>query len=140
MKNGYNFDTTTTTLTISDSFANRASRVGSPEYNLILKLRKDYPELTIVKKEKKEGRKTLCYAKMEEFIGMHRNADELKKAFERVKKLSRVQPMPYRFVKAWFDEKFPYFSDPTMDAEGYIVPSLEAVPELDIVPVEAKVS
>ena len=39
MKNGYNFDALNNTLTISASFAKKASKVGSLEYNVILKLR-----------------------------------------------------------------------------------------------------
>ena len=41
MMNGYNFDALNNTLTISASFAKKASKVGSLEYNIILKLRKD---------------------------------------------------------------------------------------------------
>lgn len=59
---------------------------------------------------------------MEEFIDMHRNANELRTLFEKVKKLSRVQPMPYKYVKTWFDNRFPYCSDqPTFDADGFVV-------------------
>ena len=95
MKNGYNFDALNNTLTISASFAKKASKVGSLEYNVILKLRRDFPNLTIVQEEKKEGKKSITYAQMEAFIGLTRNAKELTALFERVKKLSRVQPMPY---------------------------------------------
>ncbi len=126
MKNGYNFDTTTTTLTISASFAKKASRVGSTEYALILKLRKDFPELEIVEEGKKNGKKKLCYAQMEKFIAMQHNANELKKTFDRIKKLSRVQPMPYLFVKNWFDKQFPYFDNATVDVDGYVVAATPA--------------
>lgn len=59
---------------------------------------------------------------MENFIAMHRNAKELTSLFEKVKKLSRVQPMPYKYVKTWFEDRFPYYSDqPTFDDDGFIV-------------------
>ena len=122
MTNGYNYDALNNTLTISAAFAKKASKVGSLEYNIILKLRKDFPELKIEPADKKEGKKTLNYHKMEEFIDMHRNAKELRALFEKVKKLSRVQPMPYKYVKTWFDNRFPYYSDqPTFDADGYVM-------------------
>lgn len=122
MKNGYNFDAFTNTLTVSASFAKKASRVGSLEYNTILKLRRDFPDLTIRQEEKKEGKKGISFAQMEGFIGMHRNAEERLKTFEQVKKLSRVQAMPYKYVKSWFEDNYPYFSDqPTFDADGYVV-------------------
>jgi hypothetical protein len=156
MMNGYNYDALTNTLTISESFAKKASKVGSPEYCIILKLRRDYPDLTIQKAEKKEGKKGLTYAQMEEFISMHRNAAELKAAFEKVKKLARIQPMPYKYVKTWFDNRFPYFSDqPTFDADGFVVDSanyanaaemlreVETAMEIErgnLIPAEAKVA
>ena len=54
MINGYKYDAMTNTLTISASFARKASKVGSPEYDLILKLRRDNPGVTIQKEEKEE--------------------------------------------------------------------------------------
>lgn len=132
--NGYNFDALNNTLTISASFAKKAARVGSPEYALIVKLRKDFPELDIVEEEKKNGKKKLCYAQMEKFIAMHRNAKELKENFERVKKLSHVQPMPYKYVKEWFENRFPYYNDePSFDADGYVVAPNTAVEALKMV-------
>ena len=122
MKNGYNFDPMSNTLTISTSFAKKASKVGSLEYNIILKMRRDFPNLTIQQEAKKEGKKGLSFGQMEDFIALHRNAEELKSLFEKVKKLSRVQPMPYKYVKTWFEDRFPYYSDqPTFDDDGFIV-------------------
>ena len=122
MKNGYNFDPMNNTLTISASFAKKASKVGSLEYNIILKMRRDFPNLTIQQEAKKEGKKGLSFVQMENFIAMHRNAKELTSLFEKVKKLSRVQPMPYKYVKTWFEDRFPYYSDqPTFDEDGFIV-------------------
>ena len=123
MINGYNFDALNNTLTISASFAKKASKVGSLEYNIILKLRKDFPDLTIQQEAKKEGKKSITYTQMEDFIAMHRNKDELKAEMDKVRKLSRIQPMPYKYVKTWFENRFPYFSDdqPTFDADGFVV-------------------
>ena len=122
MTNGYTFNALNNTLTISASFAKKASKVGSLEYNIILKLRRDFPNLTIKPEEKRESKKGLTYAQMETFIGLHRNADELRAKFEKVKKLSRVQPMPYKYVKTWFENRFPYYSEqPTFDADGFVI-------------------
>ena len=119
--NGYNYDALNNTLTISASFAKKASKVGSPEYCVILKLRRDFPNLTIVKEEKKEGKKGITFAQMEAFIAMHRNKDELTKLFNNVRKLSRIQPMPYKYVKTWFENKFPYFNEPAFDDDGFVI-------------------
>ena len=122
MKNGYNYDALNNILTISASFAKKASKVGSLEYNIILKMRHDFPNLTIQQEEKKEGKKGITFGQMEDFIAMHRDADELMSVFEKVKKLSRVQLMPYKYVKTWFDSRFPYYSEqPTFDADGFVI-------------------
>lgn len=122
MMNGYNFDALNNTLTISASFAKKASKVGSLEYNIVVKLRRDFPNLTIQQEAKKDGKKSITFAQMEAFIDLHRNAEELKKLFNNVRKLSRVQPMPYKYVKEWFENRFPYYSDqPTFDADGFVI-------------------
>ena len=122
MTNGYNYDALNNTLTISAAFAKKASKVGSLEYNIILKMRNDFPKLTIKQEEKREGKKSITYAQMEAFIGLHQNSAELMFLFDKVRKLSRVQPMPYKYVKTWFDNRFPYYSDqPTFDADGHVI-------------------
>ncbi len=123
MTNGYTFDALNNTLTISASFAKKASKVGSPEYNTILKLRRDFPNLKIQQEAKREGKKSVTFAQMEAFIALHRNKDELTKQFNNMRKLSRVHPMPYKYVKNWFDNKFPYFYDeqPTFSVDGYVI-------------------
>ena len=148
MKNGYNYDAISNTVTISSTFAKKASQVGSEEYEIMLKLRKDYPNLKVMKEEK-TGNAQLTYKKMEEFIKLHRNNDELLKAFKGARTLSKFHSMPYTFVKSWFAKTFPYFEggNYTTDADGYIVetpaekkekspdaePQEAAAPELSVV-------
>lgn len=122
MTNGYNFDALNNILTISAAFEKKASKVGSMEYNLLLKLRRDFPELRIQKEPKKEGKKGITYAQMEAFIALHRNSADLMFLFDKVRKLSRIQPMPYKYVKTWFENRFPYYADQqTFDADGYVI-------------------
>ncbi len=127
MKNGYSFDTINNTLTISSTFVKKASRIGSPEYNLILKARREFPDLTILQAEKKEGKKSITFAQMEAFIGMHRDASERMKTFEKVKVLSRIQSNPYQYVKTWFEKAYPYFTQqPVLDTDGFLVDGTQA--------------
>ena len=134
MKTGYNYDAINNTVTISASFAKKASQVGSAEYDIMLKLRKDYPNLKVVKEEK-TAKKQLTYKEMAEFISLHRNKDELMKAFESAKTLSKFHSMPFTFVKAWFEKTFPYFKDGSyeMDSEGFIVEVKPKSSELKVV-------
>ena len=121
MKTGYNYDAINNTVTISASFAKKASQVGSAEYDIMLKLRKDYPNLKVVKEEK-TGKAQITYKTMEEFIALHRNSAELLNEFAGAKTLSKFHSMPFTFVKKWFENKFPYFKEGNyeMDAEGKI--------------------
>ena len=136
-KNGYTYDALNNTLTITAAFAKKASKVGSLEYNTILKLRHDFPNLTIRQEEKAEGKKGLDYSQMQAFIDLHRNAEELTVLFERVQKLSKIQSMPYRYVKNWFEKTFPYYSaEPNYDEDGYVVPSA-GEPELAVIEQDA---
>lgn len=122
MKNGYNYDVMSNTLTISKAFARKASKVGTEEYAIVLKARKDYPNLKIVKEEK-SGVKQLTFKTMEEFIALHRNVDELVAQFKNRRTLSKFHAMPYLFVRDWFEETFPYYKDGNyeLDAEGKIM-------------------
>ena len=121
MKTGYNYDAINNTVTISASFAKKASQVGSAEYDIMLKLRKDYPNLKVVKEEK-IGKAQLTYKTMEEFIRLHRDSAELLNEFAGAKTLSKFHSMPFTFVKKWFENQFPYFKEGNyeLDEEGKI--------------------
>ena len=122
MKTSYNYDAITNTVTISTPFAKKASQVGSEEYEIMLKLRKDYPNLKVMKEEK-TGKAQLTYKTMEDFIKLHRNKDELLKAFNSAKTLSKFHSMPFSFVKDWFMRTFPYYKTGNyeMDQDGFVV-------------------
>lgn len=122
MKNGYDYDVINNTVTISATFAKKASQVGSAEYEIMLKLRKDHPKMKVLKEEK-TGKQQLTYKTMEEFIKLHRNSDKLLKAFTGAKTLSKFHSMPYSFVKGWFTKTFPYYESGNFmtDDDGFIV-------------------
>ena len=135
MKNGYNYDVLNNTLTISESFAKKASKVGTAEYEILLRLRKDYPSLKIQKEEKGKASKQITFKMMEDFINAHRNATELKVQFNGVRKLAKFHSMPYLFVKEWFEDTFPYFKDGnyTLDKDGFIVDNTNLTTEIKMV-------
>ena len=139
MKNGYNYDAINNTMTISTTFAKKASQVGTPEYEIMLKLRKDFPTMK-VEKEVKAGKAQLTYKTMEEFISLHRNKDELMTAFKGAKTLSRFHSMPFSFVKDWFMKTFPYFKDGSyeMDKDGFVVAVKSQANELTLVQEETE--
>ena len=111
MNKGYEFDLTTNEFRMTESFARKASQVGTPEYQVILKVKRDHPQVTVKKIAKRKSGRGLNYDMMLNYIRLQENADAMEKEFDRQKCLSRVQPMPYRFVLNWFDDNYPDYYD-----------------------------
>lgn len=106
-------------IIITKKFERRAGIYGSEAYNILKGLRSDLPDYTVKQKEiaKSSAKKTyynLNYANMELYITVTDGADsENLKAFETIKKASKIQPSPYAFVKKWFLAEYPNYTDPT---------------------------
>ncbi len=129
--NAYTFDHETNTLFITDAFKKAASKVGTPEYKIILQLRKDNPGMDIKKMEnapKKNAQPKLSYEQMKQFISLCRDAAERMATFNRVYALSQVQSSPYHYVKSWFLENYANYDDsnPTFDADGVVIVKTKA--------------
>ena len=134
--NDYRFDHETNTLHITKAFKNAASKLGSPEYKIILELRRDNPAMKIElmdKTRKKNDAPKLSYEQMKKFISQCRDADERKKTFERVFALSQAQRSPYHYMKACFLDNYANYSDkPEFDADGFVIVKTKAQLEAEI--------
>jgi len=121
----YVFDVVNNTLTASAAFLKKASQLNTPEYMIVKQLRADNPSMTIVKAEKRSNENrpvNITFKKMEEFIGLCADSEERKKAFAKVKALSKIQASPYKYVKTWFLENYANYSEqPEFDAQGFVV-------------------
>lgn len=119
----YNYDVQTNTLTMSPAFTKQASRYGTPEYNLLMQLRHDYPGLKVeVEASKKTTHGGLSFEQMENHIQHCKDADKRICAFEKVKELSKSQVNPYAYVKKWFMENYANYSEtPELDDENFVV-------------------
>ena len=119
----YNYDVQTNTLTMSPAFAKQASRYGTPEYNLLMQLRHDYPGLKVeVEASKKTTHGGLSFEQMENHIQHCKDSDKRICAFGKVKALSKSQANPYAYVKKWFLENYANYSEtPELDDEGFVV-------------------
>lgn len=117
----YTFNQQTKTVTVSASFLKKAGKFNSPEYNLIKRLRADNPALIVeVAEKRKSSRARLTFQQMEGFI-QEVDADALP-LFEKVKKVSRVQRSPYNYVRAWFENRFPHYTEMVeFDDEGNMI-------------------
>ena len=50
---GCSYNPMTNTLSLSESFVKKASRLGTAEYKMVLQYQKDHPDLKMVQMEKK---------------------------------------------------------------------------------------
>ncbi len=121
----YRMDYTTMTLTMTAEFAENAYDPFTQEYEILTRLRKDFPNLRIVRKTHRKSKtpnsaKGMTYDRMEKYIRLHDNADELMELFQKVKDADRG----YLYVFRWFKKQFPnYKSIPEFkDGKLYVVP------------------
>ena len=116
MKN-YEFDAGNKVFRMTESFARKASQVGTEEYRVLLKVQHDYPDVKVVKTVRQKGGRKLNYDMMLNYISLQENAEVMEKEFKRQQLLARVQPMPYKYVKKWFDDNFPEYYDSMVTAD-----------------------
>ena len=129
----YRVDFTKMTLTMTADFADNAYDPTTEEYKILTRLKKDFPNLRIVRKTHRSPKTTnpakgLTYERMEKYIRLHENADELLDLFQKVQSAGRGYP----YVKAWFVKQFPNYNDIPSFINGKlrIVEPVEAPEEL----------
>lgn len=108
----YRVDFSTMTLIMTAEFADRAYNPNTDEYAVLTRLTKDFPDLRVVRKTHRSPKsanpaKGLTFERMEKYIRLHENADELLDLFQKVKAAGRG----YLYVKAWFVKQFPNYND-----------------------------
>ena len=122
---GYNYDAITNTLTMTASFAKKASQLNTPEYNTVCQLRLDNPGMKIekaIRKTPSNQPMNATFAQMEGFIAKCANSEERLDVFEKIKALSKIQASPYAYVRKWFLEHYAnYAEDPEFDANGFVI-------------------
>ena len=103
--NGVNFNHAAKEIIITKAFEKAANKVGSTEYNELVKIRKDFPDYTIRRKEiekntSKQSHKGLTVKEMKRFISTR---DEKEVAlFERVCEIAENKQGKYAVIKKWF--------------------------------------
>ena len=122
---GYNYNAITNTLTMTASFAKKASQLNTPEYNTVRQLRLDNPGMKIEKASPKASSNrpvSIPFAKMEDFISLCDNSEERLEVFAKIRALSKIQASPYAYVRKWFLENYAnYAEDPEFDANGFVI-------------------
>lgn len=136
MKNNtaYAFDALALTLTVTADFAKKASKLGTPEYNVLLQFRKDYPTIKIVKRTSNSNgnHAGIKFAQMEDYIVQCRDSENRLATFKKIKSLSKLQSSPYAYVKEWFLNNYANFSEqPEFDDDGFVIVKTKAEMEAE---------
>ena len=91
---------------------NKAKHYGSDEYYELRKMMKEQPQFKVAAKEVKHRAKKQTYKKLsfdfiEKYISIQSDADEIKREYERVKKIAAdLKLSVYPLTKSWFLERF----------------------------------
>ncbi len=122
---GYKMNFATKTLTITKAFAEMAMSPNTAEANLLAQMNNLIPDLKISYNTHYSGKphpyRGLTNKRMETYIKLHENADELMETFEAVKRVSASQLSPHNFVCKWFLQQFPDYKEIPKLRNGKIV-------------------
>ena len=103
-------------IEMSKATAKATSVYGSPEYNDLIAVRKEFPSYRLVIKTANRtvnGFKGMNYAFMEEYISKHDNADARLSDFQKL----RDSDLTYSEIKQWFLNTYPIFKTCATRAE-----------------------
>ena len=142
---GYKINFATQTLTMNYKFAEESMKFGTKEYNLLKKVKADFPNLKIVTKAGRKittPRKTkrLSYNNMEKYIRTFENSEELLAMFNLARDRSATAKSPYKFVCDWFLMQFPNYNSfgETTDINTKVIPI--STPNIENYPKKAAVN
>lgn len=104
---GYKLDFVNNVLVMNYTFAAAAGRYGTPENNLLRKIQRDFPSLTVVEKSGRQQKtpkknKRLTYENIEKHLSGYGNSAELLAKYKEVKAASVTAKSPYKYVSDWF--------------------------------------
>lgn len=123
---GCSYNPMTNTLSLSESFVKKASRLGTAEYKMVLQYQKDHPDLRMVEMEKKPSehkRDAVTYTRMEQTIKLCRDSEARMKQYKQMRTWAEIQDAPFLKLKAWFLNNYAnYDSMDDIDDEGFFLP------------------
>ena len=103
------------TITMTKKFYKAASILNTPEYVELMTILKEHPDYKMIIREiakatDKKSYRNLNYENIAKFLsGFAKDEDEREKyltELEVIKQMSKIQPSPYSYVKAWFFENY----------------------------------
>lgn len=111
MKN-YKIDFAKNLITVSKPFAEKASKMGTAEFAVMMELRALGMPFAVQKPKK--GTKPhfqLTYKKMEKYISCLDEAEGYLAMFQQVKETAKGTNNPYLYVQNWFKATFPNYDE-----------------------------
>lgn len=115
---GYKIDLENNQFIMNLKFQKQAEIYNTPEYDIRKNVLADFPTMkTVVRsgRTKKAPRynKNFTYDNMYLYLSIQENSKDLIEKFVEVKKQSKGQKSPYKFVKDWFVSVFPDYRTPS---------------------------
>lgn len=113
---GYKFNHAEKMVIMNYKFTAATEVIGSEEYKIFIKLRKDFPDYSFVtksgrtQKTPKSGRR-LTYENMKKYIRSLPDSKKGIERFENVVEQSKAAKSPYKFVADWFKVEYPHYKD-----------------------------
>lgn len=117
MTNYIKVDYSNSRIIMDRTFARNAEIAGSPEYNQLQQVRKDYPSFTVVRRQIKknatqERYRGLTYAYMEEYIISHESKETVMAVLDELSEMRLIaachsKPFRYPTIKKWFLDRYP---------------------------------
>lgn len=104
-------------IELTKTFATASSKFGTPEYDQLQQVRKDYPTYTVIQRQikrnsNKECYKGMTYEYMEDYIMTHGSVETIQanlREFEEMRLISKCHSKAFRYpvIKSWFLQKYP---------------------------------
>lgn len=113
MKNTCRVDFANSKIIMDRTFAKKCENPSSDEYAQLQRVRADYPNFTVVRKQikrndDKECYKGLTYAYMERYIALRDDKEgTIRKAYDEMRLISECHSIRYPVIKKWFLKQFP---------------------------------
>lgn len=112
-------DFMTRTIIVSKKFMNQASKVGTPEYDLMLRMYRELPTFSITMKATVRSAYRPVqptYSAMQEYIQIaDPNPEAAMDEFQQTRQMARMTKNGYSLVRRWFLEKYPAFDQHSID-------------------------
>lgn len=106
--NGYKIDWNRNTITMTKSFAAKASQIGTNEYEQLMNARANgFHVVEKWYKPRKACPTRLTYKKMRNYIATRPDADAKLEEFKKVIEKSKSYHNSYEYVRQWFIKEFP---------------------------------